>query len=50
MANLDSSRIDVGSLQDQLDNAQLQLKIKDKELEKAGEQIKNSKETQKKCM
>ena len=50
MANLDASRLDVSLLQDQLDNAQLQLKIKEKELVKAGEQIKSSKETQKKCM
>ncbi|XP_005190537.2 E3 ubiquitin-protein ligase TRAIP [Musca domestica] len=50
LANLDVSRIDVGSLQDQLDNANLQLKMKEKELNKAEEQIKSAKETQKKCM
>ncbi|XP_059226027.1 E3 ubiquitin-protein ligase TRAIP [Stomoxys calcitrans] len=50
LANLDVSRIDVGSLQEQLDNANLQLKMKEKELSKAEEQIKSSKETQKKCM
>ncbi|KAM7343133.1 TRAF interacting protein no poles [Cochliomyia hominivorax] len=50
LANLDVSRIDVGSLQEQLDNVQLQLKVKEKELQKASEQIKSSKETQKKCM
>ncbi|XP_075167410.1 TRAF interacting protein no poles [Haematobia irritans] len=50
LANLDVSRIDVGSLQEQLDNANLQLKMKERELSKAEEQIKSSKETQKKCM
>ncbi|XP_061402466.1 E3 ubiquitin-protein ligase TRAIP-like [Musca vetustissima] len=50
LANLDVSRIDVGSLQEQLDNANLQLKMKEKELNKAEEQIKSAKETQKKCM
>lgn len=49
-ANLDCSRLDVGSLQEQLDNAQLQLKFKDKELQKAADEIKICKETQKKCM
>ncbi|XP_065368519.1 E3 ubiquitin-protein ligase TRAIP [Calliphora vicina] len=50
LANLDISRIDVGSLQEQLDNVQLQLKMKEKELQKAADHIKSSKETQKKCM
>ncbi|XP_037808782.1 E3 ubiquitin-protein ligase TRAIP [Lucilia sericata] len=50
LANLDVSRIDVGSLQEQLDNVQLQLKVKEKDLQKSADQIKDSKETQKKCM
>lgn len=50
LANLDVSRIDVGSLQEQLDNVQLQLNLKETELLKANNQIQSSKVTQKKCM
>ena len=50
MANLDTSRIDVGTLQEQLDNAQLSLKMKEQELNKSARQIKELKETQRKVM
>ncbi|XP_030386932.1 E3 ubiquitin-protein ligase TRAIP [Scaptodrosophila lebanonensis] len=50
LANLDVSRIDVGSLQEQLDNANLAMKVKDKECTKLEQQMKELKETQKKCL
>lgn len=50
MANLDVSRIDVGSLQEQLDNANLAMKMKEKEVNKVEQQLKDLKETQKKCL
>lgn len=50
LANLDNSTIDVGSLQEKLDNAQLKVQVTEKELRKAEEQIKTLKATQKKCM
>ncbi|XP_068143669.1 E3 ubiquitin-protein ligase TRAIP [Drosophila tropicalis] len=50
LANLDVSRIDVGTLQEQLDNANLALKIKEKDTKKLDQQIKDLKDTQKKCM
>nr|XP_014085212.1 E3 ubiquitin-protein ligase TRAIP [Bactrocera oleae]XP_036223702.1 E3 ubiquitin-protein ligase TRAIP [Bactrocera oleae] len=46
LANLDLSTIDVGSLQEQVDNASLQLKMKEKELNKTQQQIKDLKECQ----
>ncbi|KAL5287776.1 TRAIP.2 family protein [Megaselia abdita] len=49
-ANLDTSRIDVGSLQEQLDNANLKIKMKDMEVNKATKEVTVLKETQKKCM
>ncbi|XP_017115442.1 E3 ubiquitin-protein ligase TRAIP [Drosophila elegans] len=50
LANLDVSRIDVGSLQEQLDNAELSIKMIEKERTKAEQQMRNLKETQKKCL
>jgi len=50
LANLDVSRIDVGSLQEQLDNANLAMKMKEKECHKVETQMKDLKETQKKCL
>ncbi|KAH8415783.1 hypothetical protein KR222_000901 [Zaprionus bogoriensis] len=50
LANLDVSRIDVGSLQEQLDNANLAMKMKEKECAKVEQQMKELKETQKKCL
>ncbi|XP_034478206.1 myosin-11 isoform X2 [Drosophila innubila] len=50
LANLDVSRIDVGSLQEQLDNANLAMKMKDKEYNKVETQMKDLKATQKKCL
>uniref|UniRef100_T1GW77 RING-type domain-containing protein n=1 Tax=Megaselia scalaris TaxID=36166 RepID=T1GW77_MEGSC len=47
-ANLDTSRIDVGSLQEQLDNANLKIKMKDMESSKAEKEISSLKEIQKK--
>ncbi|XP_011196490.1 E3 ubiquitin-protein ligase TRAIP [Zeugodacus cucurbitae] len=49
LANLDVSTIDVGSLQEQVDNASLQIKMKEKELNKAERQIKELKECQMKA-
>lgn len=49
-ANLDTSRIDVGSLQEQLDNANLKIKMKDMESSKAEKEISSLKEIQKKCL
>uniref|UniRef100_W8C3A1 TRAF-interacting protein n=1 Tax=Ceratitis capitata TaxID=7213 RepID=W8C3A1_CERCA len=46
LANLDTSTIDVGSLQEQVDNASLQLKMKEQELNKAELQIRELKERQ----
>ncbi|XP_016958713.1 E3 ubiquitin-protein ligase TRAIP [Drosophila biarmipes] len=50
LANLDVSRIDVGSLQEQLDNAKLSMKMIEKERSKDEQQMRNLKETQKKCL
>lgn len=50
LANLDNSTIDIGSLQEKLDNAQLKIQVTEKELHKAEDQIKTLKATQKKCM
>ncbi|KAH8396725.1 hypothetical protein KR215_003070 [Drosophila sulfurigaster] len=50
LANLDVSRIDVGSLQEQLDNANLAMKMKEQESNKVERQMKELKETQKKCL
>ncbi|XP_016969970.1 E3 ubiquitin-protein ligase TRAIP [Drosophila rhopaloa] len=50
LANLDVSRIDVGSLQEQLDNAKLSMKMIEKERNKDEQQMRNLKETQKKCL
>lgn len=50
LANLDVSRIDIGSLQEQLENANLKINIKEKELKKIEEEVKTLKGTQKKCM
>lgn len=50
MANLDVSRIDVGSLQEQLDNAKLAMKMVEKERNKDEQQIRDLKDTQKKCL
>ncbi|KAM8712759.1 hypothetical protein ACLKA7_013142 [Drosophila subpalustris] len=50
LANLDVSRIDVGSLQEQLDNANLAMKMKEQECHKVEAQMKDLKETQKKCL
>uniref|UniRef100_A0A1B0B6E9 RING-type domain-containing protein n=1 Tax=Glossina palpalis gambiensis TaxID=67801 RepID=A0A1B0B6E9_9MUSC len=50
LANLDTSRIDIGSLQEQLDNAKLQIKMKETELKSANDQIKSLKDIKKKCM
>ncbi|KAH8401637.1 hypothetical protein KR009_006945 [Drosophila setifemur] len=50
LANLDVSRIDVGSLQEQLDNANLFMKMKERECGKAEQQMRDLKETQKKCL
>ncbi|XP_043642644.1 E3 ubiquitin-protein ligase TRAIP [Drosophila teissieri] len=50
LANLDVSRIDVGSLQEQLDNAKLSMKMVEKERNKDEQQIRDLKETQKKCL
>ncbi|XP_017079292.1 E3 ubiquitin-protein ligase TRAIP [Drosophila eugracilis] len=50
LANLDVSRIDVGSLQEQLDNAKLSLKMVEKERSKDEQALKNLKEIQKKCL
>ncbi|XP_039482509.1 E3 ubiquitin-protein ligase TRAIP [Drosophila santomea] len=50
LANLDVSRIDVGSLQEQLDNAKLSMKMVEKERSKDEQQIRDLKETQKKCL
>ncbi|XP_062127563.1 E3 ubiquitin-protein ligase TRAIP [Drosophila sulfurigaster albostrigata] len=50
LANLDVSRIDVGSLQEQLDNANLAMKMKEQESNKIERQMKELKETQKKCL
>jgi len=47
---LDVSRIDVGSLQEQLDNAKLSMKMIEKERSKDEQQMRNLKETQKKCL
>ncbi|XP_054738097.1 E3 ubiquitin-protein ligase TRAIP [Anastrepha obliqua] len=44
LANLDVSTIDVGSLQEQVDNTNLQLKMKEKELNVANQQIKTLKD------
>ncbi|XP_067630003.1 E3 ubiquitin-protein ligase TRAIP [Eurosta solidaginis] len=46
LANLDVSTIDVGSLQEQMDNVNLQMKEKEKELSKAEQQIKDLKSQQ----
>ncbi|XP_017470635.1 PREDICTED: E3 ubiquitin-protein ligase TRAIP-like [Rhagoletis zephyria] len=46
LANLDVSTIDVGSLQEQIDNTNLQLKMKEQELNKAERQIKELKDRQ----
>ncbi|KAH8371474.1 hypothetical protein KR093_007586 [Drosophila rubida] len=50
LANLDVSRIDVGSLQEQLDNANLAMKMKEQEYNKVEKQMKDLKDTQKKCL
>lgn len=50
LANLDVSHIDVGSLQEQLDNAKLSMKMVEKERNKDEQQIRDLKETQKKCL
>lgn len=50
LANLDVSRVDVGSLQEQLDNAILAMKMKEKEVSKVEQQLKDLKDTQKKCL
>ncbi|XP_030558404.1 E3 ubiquitin-protein ligase TRAIP isoform X1 [Drosophila novamexicana] len=50
LANLDVSRIDVGSLQEQLDNANLAMKMKEQEHNKIEQQMKDLKDTQKKCL
>ncbi|KAH8254848.1 hypothetical protein KR032_012452 [Drosophila birchii] len=50
LANLDVSRIDVGSLQEQLDNAKLSMKMVEKERHKDEKQIRDLKDTQKKCL
>ncbi|KAH8357808.1 hypothetical protein KR200_009669 [Drosophila serrata] len=50
LANLDVSRIDVGSLQEQLDNAKLSMKMIEKERHKDEQQIRDLKDTQKKCL
>ncbi|XP_033152122.1 E3 ubiquitin-protein ligase TRAIP [Drosophila mauritiana] len=50
LANLDVSRIDVGSLQEQLDNAKLSMKMVEKERSKEKQHIQDLKETQKKCL
>lgn len=49
-ANLDTSRVDVGSLHEQLDNANLKIKMKEGEVNKAVREIAVLKDTQKKCM
>lgn len=49
-ANLDTSKIDVGSLQEQLDNANLKIKMKELETNKATKEIAGLKEIQKKCI
>ncbi|XP_055854117.1 E3 ubiquitin-protein ligase TRAIP [Episyrphus balteatus] len=50
LANLDTSTVDIGSLQEKLDNAELKVQVAEKDLRKAEEQVKNLKATQKKCM
>ncbi|EDW02724.1 E3 ubiquitin-protein ligase TRAIP [Drosophila grimshawi] len=50
LANLDVSHIDVGSLQEQLDNAKLAMKMKEQECTKVEQQMKDLKDTQKKCL
>lgn len=49
-ANLDASRIDLGSLQEKLDDANLKIKMKESEVSKANKELAVLKETQKKCM
>lgn len=49
-ANLDASRMDVGTLQEKLDNTNLIIKMKDSEVLKANKELALLKETQKKCM
>lgn len=46
LSSLDVSTIDVGALQEQVDNASLQLKMKENELNKAEQQMKKLKECQ----
>lgn len=50
LANLDASRVDIGSLQEQLDNAKLQIKTKETELKTANDQIKSLNDIKKECM
>ncbi|EDV36064.1 uncharacterized protein Dana_GF12143 [Drosophila ananassae] len=50
LANLDVSRIDVGSLQEQLDNAHLALKMKEKEYGKIEQQMREQKDGTKKFL
>lgn len=50
LANLDTSTIDIGTLQEKLDNVQLKLQCTEKELKQSEEQVKTLKDTQKKCM
>uniref|UniRef100_A0A1A9UFA9 RING-type domain-containing protein n=1 Tax=Glossina austeni TaxID=7395 RepID=A0A1A9UFA9_GLOAU len=50
LANLDTSRVDIGSLQEQLDNAKLKIKMKETELKTANDQIKSLNDIKKKCM
>ncbi|XP_017867218.1 PREDICTED: E3 ubiquitin-protein ligase TRAIP [Drosophila arizonae] len=50
VANLDTSRIDVGSLQEQLDNANLAIQLKDREQKKAEQRLRELKDIQKKCL
>lgn len=40
----------MGSLQEQLDNAMLAMKMKEKEVSKVEQQLKDLKDTQKKCL
>lgn len=50
IANLDTSRVDVGTLQEKLENVELKNKMSEKELEKAREEIQELKSIQKKTM
>ncbi|XP_037956960.1 E3 ubiquitin-protein ligase TRAIP-like [Teleopsis dalmanni] len=50
LANLNESRVDIGSLQEQIDNLKLQAQVKNRELKVAEEEVKVLKDTRKKCL